>query len=148
MPKKTAVQILGGDDDEQSPNGEAGYFDGSSEQPAAEPVPSIFPVPPRPPDPICPASPAGEIIRLEYEGAGNREIGFALQFHAREVSVMQNSISIALSSEIVFEPKNCVRFRLVRGRDEYRVMYAGGGFDFPKLGVRGISFLREEASDE
>lgn len=101
-----------------------------------------------PPPPIRPAAVEApqrrevQIVRLVHTPDGAAGHGFTLDLHVVEVCIRDNFISLALSTGFTFRPEKPMSFVLTIGDHSYDVYFMGSEFEFPSLGIRGISFLR------
>lgn len=80
---------------------------------------------------------------LDLLAETTREPIFSINFCIEALSVNDYSIAIVVNERISLVPREVMQCNLRVGNTNYPVRYVGGMFDFPQLGIRGISFVRD-----
>lgn len=91
-------------------------------------------------------------VVLEYAGvdnqAGKRLGAFRLVLTVhKDICVRPNYISMLIASEVSLQPNDAMEFTMTIEQTRYQVYFVGGEFEFPSLGIRGISFLIKNRSE-
>lgn len=81
-------------------------------------------------------------VRLDHTLPAGEETGFSLDLEVTDVNESDSAISLALVSTTRFRPNMGMRFKLTVGDRTYDVAYTGGTFEFPRLRVNGLVFVR------
>lgn len=85
-----------------------------------------------------------ERVELEYVPENSSLPSFRLSFMVGDVCIREHYVSMLIVTDLGFQPNASMRFNLkYRGR-VIPVIFLGAEFEFPTVGIRGISFLIDD----